>query len=236
MRSKRTNSPVRSMRAAVTVVCAALLGAASGLGSVASAAPGGSSAPGGAPVSEQAPLDLWTVPMAPAESATLIVAYSFGNRIPAGVDPARTVGEPGPVNEALAAAVVAVRGDRAVPVYAQTEIAEVLKQRYGMADVISIDPDRAADGTLVYLSTDGVAAQVAALRGDSVATDAAAVVAFHDHQWRATQTTAKHGFRAFAPEGVDMPDQYDPQSGQTWTTSPLLYLPTDYLGRLALLR
>lgn len=232
MMPKRTNRPMLSMRAGAAAVCVAALGAISGLGSAA-ADPAESSVPVASP---EAPLDLWTVPSAPAESATLIVAYSFGNRIPAGVDPARTVGEPGPVNEVLAAAVVAARGNRGIPVYAQTEIAEVLKARYGIADVVSIDPERAADGTLVYLSTDGVAAQVAALRGPSVATDAAAVVAFKDHQWRATKTTAGHGFRAFAPEGVAMPDQYDPLSGQIWTTSPLLYLPTDLLGRLALLR
>ncbi|MFE3054953.1 hypothetical protein [Nocardia sp. NPDC059239] len=231
MTSTRFGGPLRSVRVAVAAVSAALLAAAGGLGAQAAAA----LSPAG-PASEQAPQDLWTIPAAPADSATLIVAYSFGNRIPAGADPARTVGDPGPVNEALAAAVVAARGDRDIPVYAQTEIAQVLSSRYGMTDVVSIDPMRNADGTLVYLSTDGVAAQVAALRGAAVAGDAAAVVAFADHQWRATRTTAAHGFRAFAPAGVAMPDQYDPQSGQLWTTSRLLYLPTDLLGRLALLK
>ncbi|MFI1917487.1 hypothetical protein [Nocardia sp. NPDC020380] len=221
----------RIVMAAVTAV--AVAGSMVAVGSLRA---GSASADAPAGIAGQAPLDLWTVPSAPAESATLIVAYSFGNRIPAGVDSARTIGEPGPVNEELAAAVVAARGDRDVPAYAQTEIAEVLRSRYGMTDVISIDPDRAADGTLIYLSTDGVAAKVAELRGDSVATDHAAVVAFHDHQWRATRTTAKHGFDAFAPAGVAMPDQYDPQSGQPWTRSALVYLPTDFAGRLALLR
>ncbi|WP_228814325.1 hypothetical protein [Nocardia otitidiscaviarum] len=185
---------------------------------------------------EHSPPDLWTVPTAAADSATIIIAFSFGNRLPAGVDATREVGAPGPVNEELAAAVVATRGDRGIPVYAQTEIAEVLRSRYHMTDVISIDPDRAADGTLVYLSTDGVAAKVAALRGGSVRSDAAAVVAFRDHQWRATRTTAQHGFHAFAPAGVAMPETYDPESGQPWTRSALAYLPTDFLGRLALSR
>ncbi|MEV6774176.1 hypothetical protein AB0N05_36625 [Nocardia sp. NPDC051030] len=188
------------------------------------------------PAAVNAPQDLWTIPTAPAESATLIVAYSFGNRIPAGVDPATTIGEPGPVNADLAATVMAARGDRNTPVYAQTEIAEVLKSRYGLTDVIVIDPERQPDGTLVYLSTDGVAAKVAELRGAAVSTDAVAVVAFRDHLWRATATTAKHGFNAFAPQGLPMPDTYDPLSGQAWTTSPFLYLPTDFAGRLALLK
>ncbi|WP_433564908.1 hypothetical protein ACQP1O_06215 [Nocardia sp. CA-151230] len=46
----------------------------------------------------------------------------------------------------------------------------------------------------------------------------------------------RHGFRAFAAAGIAMPDQYDPQSGQLWTISRLLHLPTDLLGRLALLK
>ncbi|MET8430679.1 hypothetical protein [Nocardia sp. NPDC004860] len=61
-------------------------------------------------------------------------------------------------------------------------------------------------------------------------------MAFADHRCGATETTAAHGFRAFAPAGVAMPDQYDPQSGQLWTTSRLLYPPTGLLGRLALLK
>ncbi|MFI9504402.1 hypothetical protein [Nocardia sp. NPDC052566] len=188
-----------------------------------------------AEVPEQVSAELWAVPTAPAETFSLIIAYSFGNRLPEGVDPARTVGEPGPVNEALADAVMAARGDRDIPVYAQTEIAEVLRARYGLADVVAIAPDRTPDGTLVYLSTDGVAARVAGLRGAVAPTDVAGVVAFHDHLWRATRTTAANGFRAYAPQGVAMPDRYDPQSGQPWTTSPVLYLPTDYAGRLRLL-
>ncbi|MGW2664097.1 hypothetical protein ACWCW7_24310 [Nocardia tengchongensis] len=226
-------------RVAVAVAAAAILGSANWT-AVAGAAPStgsdSGSATGSASGSASGSSDLWPVATAPASSATMILAYSFGNRIPVGVDPARTIGDPGPVNEALAAAVMATRGDRSIPVYAQTEIAVVLKSRYGLTDVVSIDPDRAADGTLVYLSTDGVAAKVAELRGASVSTDSVAVVAFKDHLWRATATTAKHGFKAFAPAGVTMPKDYDPQSGQIWTTSPLLYLPTDLLGRLALLR
>ncbi|WP_067701707.1 hypothetical protein [Nocardia jejuensis] len=226
-------------RTTVAAAAAAVLGSicwqfpATALADTASVA--AAQAPEAAAPAPVAARDLWTVPAAPADSASLIVAYSFGNRIPAGVDPARTVGEPGPVNAALASTVMAVRGDRDLPVYAQTEIAEVLKSRYGLTDVITIDPRRDPDGTLVYLSTDGVAAEIAALRGSAVATDRAAVVAFGDHLWRATATTAEHGFDAFAPQGIPMPNQYDPESGQLWTRSPLLYLPTDFAGRLALL-
>lgn len=203
---------------------------------VAAPGSGGGAAGSGSGASVSAATGSSEVPTAPASSATLILAYSFGNRMPAGADPDRTIGEPGPVNEELAAAVMAARGDRSTPVYAQTEIAQVLRTRYGLTDVVAIDPVRDADGKLIYLSTDGVAAKVAELRGGAAATDRVAVVAFQDHLWRATATTAKRGFTAFAPEGVTMPSTYDPQSGQLWTTSALLYLPTDLLGRLALLR
>ncbi|ATL68938.1 hypothetical protein [Nocardia terpenica] len=179
--------------------------------------------------------DMWTVPTIAPDRLTLIIAYSFGNRIPAGADPERTEGEPGPVNEALAAAVVAARGDRAIPVYAQTPIADVLRARYGLTDVVPLAADRRPDGTLAYLSTDGAAAKVAALRGPLVAGDTAGVIAFADHRWRATRTTAAHGFRAYAPAGIAVPDRYDPESGQPWTRSRIAYLPTDYAARIPLL-
>ncbi|TJZ79444.1 hypothetical protein FCG67_07365 [Rhodococcus oryzae] len=179
--------------------------------------------------------DVWSIPALPADQFTLIVAFSFGNRMPAGADPERTEGEPGPVNEALADTVVAARGDRDIPVYAQTPIADVLRTKHGMDDVVAIAADVRPDGTLAYLSTDGAAAKVAALRGASQATDVAGVVAFGDHQWRATRTAEANGFRTYAPLGISMPGQYDPQSGQAWTRSPGVYLPTDYAARIPLL-
>ncbi|MEV0245064.1 hypothetical protein AB0H76_00595 [Nocardia sp. NPDC050712] len=182
------------------------------------------------------PNGLWEVPAAAPDSFSLIIAYAFGNRIPAGADPARTIGAPGPVNEALAEAVVRARGDRQIPVYAQIEIAEVLTAKYGMTGVVSIDPRRNPDGTLVYLSTLGVAEQVASLRGAAAETDRAGVVAFGDHLWRATYSTTVRGFAAYAPAGIPMPDRYDPESGQAWTTGPEKYLPVDLLGRAQLLQ
>ncbi|MFC9432239.1 hypothetical protein [Nocardia sp. NPDC057030] len=182
-----------------------------------------------------APADVWTVPTEPADALTFVVAYSFGYRVAPGADPQRAEHEPGPVNEQLAAAVVAARGDRDVPVYAQSEIATVLRSRYGMRDVISIDGEVNPDGTPIYLSTEGVAAKVAALRGNAIATDVAGVVAFRDHLWRATRTTSAAGFVAVAPAGVPMPDRYDPQSAQPWTTGPERYLPVDYAARVKLL-
>ncbi|MBF6541555.1 hypothetical protein [Nocardia brasiliensis] len=210
----------------VSVVAAAvaLAGAVSYCGSAAAEpiAPAGCATP-----------DLWTVPTRPAESLTMIVAYSFGYRSPA--DPSSGDHEPGPVNEALADAVVVARGARDIPVFAQSEIAAVLRSRYAMHDVISIDGDTNPDGSPIYLSTEGVAAKVAALRGSARDTDIAGVVAFRDHLWRATRTTSAAGFTAGAPADVPMPDRYDPWSAQPWTTGPERYLPVDYAGRLKFL-
>ena len=175
------------------------------------------------------------IPTRSADRFTALIAYSFGNRIPAGVDAKRQVGQPGPVNEALAAAVVKARGSRSIPVYAQTEIAEVLAQRYHLPGVVEIPPDRNPDGTLKYLSTDGVAAKVASLRGSAARSDIVGVIAFADHQWRAVYTTRVNGLDAYAPAGVAMPATYDTRSGQSWTRSRVAYLPTDYAARIALL-
>ncbi|MFE3022544.1 hypothetical protein [Nocardia tengchongensis] len=222
------------MRASLAVLAAALTVGLAVQAPVA-LADTGSSASGSAGGSASGSSDLWPVPTAPADQFTFLMAYSFGNRIPAGADPARTEGDPGPVNEALAAAVVAARGTRTIPVYAQTVIADVLRTRYGMTDVIPIEADRQPDGTLTYLSTDGAAKKVAALRGPSHDTDTVGVIAFKDHLWRATYTTRANGFHAYAPAGITMPSQYDPQSSQPWTTSAPVYLPVDLAGRIPLL-
>ncbi|MFE5287586.1 hypothetical protein ACFRAQ_21680 [Nocardia sp. NPDC056611] len=124
---------------------------------------------------------------------------------------------------------------RSIPVYARTVIADVLRGKYGMTDVVAIAADQQADGTLTYLSTDGVAKKVAALRGTSQATDVAGVIAFKDHLWRATYTTRDNGLHAYAPAGITMPSHYDAQSGQAWTTSATTYLPVDMAARIPLL-
>ena len=63
---------------------------------------------------------------------------------------------PGPTNEALARAAADVVADHPVPVVAQWEVAREL-QKLDVADVISVEPDTAPDGSVVYLSTAGVA-------------------------------------------------------------------------------
>jgi hypothetical protein len=178
----------------------------------------------------------WHPPTKPVDSIDFIIAYGFGNRRPAGGgDPNRVLYEPGPVNEALADTVAKLRAGRNLPVYAQWEIARFLESKYHMSGVTSIEPVISADGTIVYLSTDGVAAQVKELRAAQPA-GIAGIVGFRDHIKRCVQTTQDRGMDAFAPQGMDMPGTYDPQSGQPWTRRRDLYLVHDMYAQMAVLR
>ncbi|MCX4744080.1 hypothetical protein OG455_00885 [Kitasatospora sp. NBC_01287] len=172
----------------------------------------------------------WDPPTTSPAKLDFIVAYSFGNRAPAGGgDPTKVLYEPGPVNEALADTVARVRAKRNVPVYAQWEIARFLTSKYRMTDVTSIEPVIAADGTITYLSTFGVAAQVLGHRKQQPGgVGTAGVVGFRDHVKRCVETTRLAGMpAAYAPAGFTMPGTYDTQSGQAWTRRRDLYLVHD---------
>lgn len=180
----------------------------------------------------------WHPETRPVKDADFVVAYSFGNRPPTGGgDPAKTLPEPGPVNEDLADTIARIRARRDIPVYAQWEIARYLESKYGMGRVTSIEPVIAGDGTITYLSTDGVAAQVVEARKHlpgGIGT--ACVVGFRDHHKRCVQTTRDRGMTAYAPEGISMPGTYDPQSGQAWTRTRDLYLVHDMTAQWTALR
>ncbi|WP_326773490.1 hypothetical protein [Streptomyces sp. NBC_01445] len=180
----------------------------------------------------------WHPPTVPLGRIDFLVAYGFGNRPPAGGgDPTKVMYEPGPVNEELADTVARVRARRDVPVYAQWEIARFLKSKYRMTDVTSIEPVIAPDGTITYLSTDGVAAQVVEARKklpQGIGT--AGVIGFRDHVKRCVQTTNDRGMKAYAPAGFEMPGTYDPESGQAWTRRRDLYLVHDMTAQWTVLR
>ncbi|WP_326793844.1 hypothetical protein OHA79_51420 (plasmid) [Streptomyces sp. NBC_00841] len=180
----------------------------------------------------------WHPETTPLADIDFIVAYGFGNRAPAGGgDPAKVLYEPGPVNEELADTVARIRAVRNIPVYAQWEIARFLESKYHMTHVTSIEPVIAADGTITYLSTDGVAAQVLAARKQlpgGIGT--AGVVGFRDHIKRCVQTTRDRGMKAYAPRGFDMPHTYDAESGQAWTRRRDLYLVHDMFAQWGVLR
>ncbi|KOV63542.1 hypothetical protein [Streptomyces sp. MMG1121] len=179
----------------------------------------------------------WDPETAPLDRFDFIVAYSFGNRPAKPGDPAKTLAEPGPVNEELADTIARIRRQRKVPVYAQWEIARFLRSKYRMDDVTSVEPVVAADGTITYLSTDGVAEQVLNDRKNAPGgIGTACVVGFRDHHKRCVQTTRDRGMTAYAPRGFAMPHTYDPQSGQAWTRRRDLYLVHDMAAQWQVVR
>lgn len=185
----------------------------------------------------------WDLPTIAAARIDRIVAYGFGNRANAASGNTPTNGanqtalpDPGPVNEALADAVYAIRRLKSVKVYAQWEIARFLASKYQMADVHSIEPVVAADGSITYLSTDGVAAAIVALEGGGAAMGGVAVVGHRDHAKRCIQTSRARGMAAAAVAEVPLPTLYEPQSGQAWTRRRDLYLVHDMYAQFATLR
>ncbi|EMD9438666.1 hypothetical protein WL99_34025 [Burkholderia cepacia] len=183
----------------------------------------------------------WDLPTMPAAQAGAIVAYSFGNRPNAASGNTSSTGgnqsalpDPGPVNEALADAVYRIRQLKPVKVYAQWEIARFLVSKYGMgADVLSsIEPVIASDGTIVYLSTAGVAAEAVSRAGGAAAMGSVAVVGHRDHAKRCIQTSQQAGMKAAAVAEVPLPARYDPQSGQPWTRNRSLYLVHDMYAQM----
>jgi hypothetical protein len=184
-----------------------------------------------------------TVPVDEIDSLWL---FSFGFRIDpasgiAPVDladppPPIDVVSPGPVNEAIARVAADLVADHPVPIIAQWEIARVLEQ-LGVDNVISVEPEFNADGSVVYLSSPAVA--VAGLR---IATDRgidvghAGVLCIPDFAVGCLVSARRAGIAADVPEGIDIPDDYDPDSGQLWTRSREAWLPIELLGRTYLMR
>lgn len=185
----------------------------------------------------------WEYPTFPLREADSVVAYSFGYRSPTGkVDPTTGLSdgaempEPGPVNALLADAVHAIVRARAVRVYAQWEIAQVLTEKHGMKDVVSIHPTKGPDGKTIYLSTDGVAKAVVAHAGSAQALGKVAVVGHRDHVKRCVIVSRDNGMSASVAREVPLPVQYDPQSAQPWTRRRDAYLLTDLVAQLSMTR
>lgn len=159
-----------------------------------------------------------------------LVVLAFGNRV--GPDGAVT---PGPVNEALADAVQTYVATNPTPVYAQWEVAQLLQAR-GVPNVVSIEPQAGPDGQPTYLSTQGVTDQVVEqARADGVDLGTVGVVGVADHVVRAATTAEASGMDVVIVEGIQLPSEYDPESGQEWTRDRASYLTVDLAGRIAAL-
>lgn len=179
-----------------------------------------------------------------ADEVGSLWVFAYGNRLApsAGVD-GLDVGDPvppmdqllpGPTNEALAQAAADFVAEHPVPIVAQWEVAQVLEE-LGVDDVISVEPDIAADGTVTYLSTQGVAEKgLRLLTDEGLDPGTAGVLCFADHAVRCLRTAEAAGLDAAVPEGVELPADYDLESGQTWTRSREAWVPVDLLGRSVL--
>lgn len=177
----------------------------------------------------------WAAPTQPAISIKTIVAYSFGNRLQPSASP-KTLPDPGPINELLADAADALHQQSHAPIFAQWEIAHFLQTKYHV-DVIAIEPVIAADGTITYLSTDGVAeAVVKHASGKPSTLGTVGVIAHRDHAKRCVLTSRARGMEACVAAGLHLPVTYDPQSGQPWTRSRDLYLIHDMAAQFMQLR
>lgn len=178
----------------------------------------------------------WSPPSRPAAKIESIVAYSFGNRLPA-AGSKQILPDPGPVNEELANAAWLLHQKSHAPVYAQWEIARFLKEKHGLEDVVSIEPVVAKDGTITYLSTDGVAEAVVTHKGGNAASlGVVGVIGHKDHVKRCVLTSRARGMNAYVADGVELPVAYDPQSGQSWTRQRELYLIHDMAAQFMMLR
>jgi hypothetical protein len=184
----------------------------------------------------------WDLPTIAASQINRIVAYSFGNRpnaasgnTSANATNQAALPDPGPINEALADAVHEIYLLKPVKVYAQWEIARFLVSKYQMnsSNLVSIEPVTASDGTITYLSTDGVAAAIIGHEGSAAAMGNVAVVGHRDHAKRCIETSVARGMAAAAVAGVNLPVNYDPLSGQPWTRRRDLYLVHDMYAQLA---
>ena len=169
----------------------------------------------------------WQPPVLAPDHLTTLFAFTFGNRmLPNGN---RT---PGPVNLALADIVVSLHQWNRAPVFAQWEVAEAIGDRIPAAMVTAINPLRDPRGEPLYLGTTGVIEEVARMVGDPGSLGHVGIVAFADHIYRCVAACHRLGFDAHAPAGVDMPRNYDPESGQAWCRDRMVYLLHDIMIRI----
>ncbi len=169
---------------------------------------------------------------------TVVFAFAYGYRFAPGVDapedgsilPQSSL-VPGPVNEELARLIAAFVADHPVPIVAQWEIALVL-ETLGVACLISVEPDTANDGSVIYLSTVGVAEKGARMAAEaSIDTATVAVFGHADHAVRCLAATRSVCAAAGVAEGVVLPTFYDSRSGQPWTRDRATWIPVDLFAR-----
>lgn len=169
--------------------------------------------------------------ISPYEADT-IIGLAFGNIPPVSGNP-NDLAEPGQMNSELALCCAQLYRKKKMPMYLQWEIARFFQQGnfpdISLKDVHSIEPIRNADGSLIYLSTEGVVQAIINdhFCGKAHSVGKAATIGHRDHVKRCVMTCRKLDIDACAPEGIFLPAWYDKNSGQAWTRSRDLYVLQD---------
>jgi hypothetical protein len=159
----------------------------------------------------------WRAPEVAPERIATVLAFTFGNRMhPNGNR------EPGPVNEALAAAATRLHRETGAQVFAQWEVAEAIGGRVAKDNLVAILPAPGRAGRAALSEhfwrrwRGGPARWQSGIAGRCVA------------------TARRFGLAGAAmPAGHAMPAEYDPLSGQPWCRSRLAYLLHDIAIRVA---
>jgi len=174
----------------------------------------------------------WAPPTVAAAGINTIVAFSFGSRAAA----SGAVPVPGPVNEAIADAVFALRQKVAVPVCAQQEVASVLASKYGLtAGVTTIATPALSAGSPIP-TPDGVAAAIVKQAGSAAALGKVAIVTHTDQASIAVRVSNAAGMQAAVPAGLVLPVAYDTSAQQPAMRRRDLYLMSNAGMQLAMLR
>ncbi|MGS0891641.1 Tat pathway signal protein [Burkholderia stagnalis] len=147
----------------------------------------------------------WTPPAVGAAQINTIAAFSFGGRAAA----SGAAAMPGPVNEAIADAVFALRQKVVVPIFAQQEVASVLASKYGLtAGVTSVATPAVTAGSPIP-TPDGVAAAIVGQAGSAAALGKVGVVTHLDQASLAVRVSNAAGMQAAVPAGLTLPSLYD---------------------------
>jgi hypothetical protein len=174
----------------------------------------------------------WAPPTVAAAGINAIAAFGFGGRAAA----AGAAPLPGPVNEAIADAVLVLRQMVAVPVYAQQEVASVLASKYGLTAGVTTIATLAMSAGSPIPTPDGVAAAIVRQAGSAAALGNVGIVTHADQASIAVRVAIAAGMRAAVPAGLALPSLYDTSAQLPAMRRRDLYLLSNAGIQLAMLR
>ena len=177
----------------------------------------------------------WVAPTIETKSIQTIVAYSFGYR--ASLDPL-AMPEAGPINEQIADAVYILYQMTQAPIYAQWEVATVLKAKYHLdsTKVITVGTPKVTSTGVTVATLDEVISAILLKAGSAKALGHVAVVTHRDQQALAVDISKAKGLQAAAPADIKMPMEYDVLCLPKNNRKRNWYILTSVATRLGMLR